>query len=72
MRSHGGPIGIEEFSRWWKESRMTAYRRQEEFRAMFPELGAHATPEALMGPLLDRLAAGEPAEDVPLDWGLVT
>jgi hypothetical protein len=77
VRKHGGSIGIEDFSRWWKESNRTAYRRQSEFRELFPELGPDATPESLMRPLLDRLAL-DPDPDwqaldaTPLDLGLVS
>jgi hypothetical protein len=59
VRKHAGPIGIEEFSRWWKDSRPTAYRRLITFRELFPELGPQATPQDLMRPLLARIAAGE-------------
>src|SRR4051794_11070263 len=34
----GRPIGIEEYSEWWKEPRSTAYRHQRRFREVFPEL----------------------------------
>jgi hypothetical protein len=76
VRKHGGPIGIEQFARWWKDSRMTAYRRQDDFRDMFPELGPDATPEVLMGPLLARLAEeSEPdrqaLDSIPLDLGVL-
>lgn len=58
VRKHAGPVGIEEFARWWRESRMTAYRRLAEFRELFPELGQEATPNDLMRPLLDAIASG--------------
>jgi hypothetical protein len=66
VRKHGGSIGIEEFARWWKDSRMTAHRRLRVFRDAFPELGPHATPEAFMAPLLAYLMV----EDDP-DWKVV-
>ena len=76
VRKHVGPINISEFARWWKDSERTAYRRLEDYRALFPELGPHATPQDLMRPLLDRLALdAEPArdslDDVPLDLALL-
>lgn len=57
VEAHGESIGIEDFARWSRLSRATAYRRLAHFRAAFPMLGPDATPEALMGPLLERLAA---------------
>jgi hypothetical protein len=65
VRAHAGPIGIEEFAHWWKDSPRTAYRRLKDFRAVFPELGAHGTPQDLMRPLLARLAAGELPDEIP-------
>jgi hypothetical protein len=59
VRKHAGPVTMDEFARWWKDSPRTAYRRLAEFRDLFPELGEHGTPQDLMRPLLDRLAAGE-------------
>lgn len=72
IRKHGRDVGIDEFATWWRDSYRTGYRRLAEFREMFPELGEHATPSALMRPLLDRLAYDEPPHgvdltDVPLD-----
>lgn len=36
--SLGRPITLAEYGEWWKESRATVYRRQQEFRAIFPTL----------------------------------
>jgi hypothetical protein len=76
VRKHAGSITIEEFGRWWKDSTRTAYRRLDAFRELFPELGPIATPEALMRPLLDRLAleadpAYELLDAIPLELALV-
>lgn len=68
VRKHRGPISAEEMTAYWKESRATTYRRQQEFRELFPELGEHATPQDLMRPLLDRLQAED--ELVPEGMGL--
>ena len=43
----GHPIGIEEFATNWAESRMTAYRRLDEFRKTFPEFGPDGKPDEL-------------------------
>jgi hypothetical protein len=60
----GEPIGIERYSRLTRKiSRRTGYSRLALFRRTFPELGPEGTPEGLMGPLLDRLAAELPRED---------
>jgi hypothetical protein len=32
------PITLAEYGEWWKESRATIYRRQAEFRELFPGL----------------------------------
>lgn len=58
VRSHGGPVGVEEFAHWWKDSPSTAYRRLRDFRKTFPELGEQGTPNDLLGPLLAALRAG--------------
>lgn len=58
VRNHGEPVGFEAYVAWTRlYSRATAYRRLDLFRKTFPELGTHGTPEGLMGPLLERLAA---------------
>jgi hypothetical protein len=45
----GRQIGIEEFIRSWSAGKQkTAYNRQREFRAAFPELGPDATPHDLI------------------------
>jgi hypothetical protein len=60
----GGPIGIERYSRLTRKiSRRTAYSRLALFRKTFPELGPEGTPEGLMGPLLERLAAELPDDE---------
>ena len=57
----GHRIGIEEFGATWGMSLRTAYRHLDEFRRVFPELGAEGKPEALY---VWRAPAGEP------EWGL--
>ena len=53
----GGSVGIERYCRLTRKySRRTAYSRLALFRKTFPQAGPDGTPEALMGPLLDRLA----------------
>jgi hypothetical protein len=34
----GRPITLAEYGEWWKDSRATIYRRQAEFRDLFPTL----------------------------------
>lgn len=59
----GGPLGIEQYTR---ATRRYSYRRCYQllslFRETFPQLGADGTPEGLMGPVLERLAAEAEAE----------
>lgn len=62
LRARGEDLGTEDFAAWWKDSRATTYRRLDDFRRAFPELGPHGTPSGLMGPLLRRL---EQSGDVP-------
>jgi hypothetical protein len=57
VRAKRESIGIEEFVRASGYNRRKAYRRLALFRAAFTMLGPTATPEALMGPLLDQLAS---------------
>lgn len=72
VRSQRRDVSSEEFAAWWKDSRATTYRRLAEFREAFPQLGPHATPSALMGPLLVRLAeGGRLAGEIPYDFGAV-
>ncbi len=53
-----GAVSMNEYSAWTRRySSRTAYSRLAEFRAAFPELGPEGRPDALMGPLLDRLAS---------------
>ena len=63
VRANGGPVSADDFAGYWRESRMTSFRRLAEFRNAFPELGPQAFPHALMAPLLERLAAGD--EHIP-------
>jgi len=57
----GHRLTAEEYAITWAESRTTAYRRLEEFRRVFPELGPHGKPDALY---VWRERATEP------EWGL--
>jgi hypothetical protein len=41
-----GPITLEEYGEWWKESRATIYREQALFRQAFP---GETTPDRLLG-----------------------
>jgi hypothetical protein len=60
---HDGPVGIEAYAAWSRRlSTRTAYRRLALFRKTFPQLGPDGTPEGIMGPLLERLAAEDEAE----------
>lgn len=73
VRSYNRDVTSEEFAAWWKDSRATTYRRLAEFREAFPQLGPHATPSALMRPLLDRLSEGKRLTgDIPYDLELVS
>lgn len=55
---HDGPVGVEAYARWTRHySYRTAYNRLATFRKAFPELGPQGSPEDLLGPLLERLAA---------------
>lgn len=62
VRENGGPIGIEKYTRLGRYSYRRAYELLALFRKTFPQLGADGTPEGLMGPLLERLAAEAEAE----------
>jgi hypothetical protein len=55
----GGPVeSVEAYAHWTRTySTRTAYNRLSLFRRTFPQLGRDGTPEGLLGPLLDRLAA---------------
>lgn len=58
IKAHDGPVSWQGYSRWSRRySGRTAYRRLALFRRTFPELGPEGSPEQLLGPLLDRLAA---------------
>jgi hypothetical protein len=62
VTANGGPVGFEAYAKWTRRySYRTAYRRLVLFRQTFPQLGPSGTPEGLLGPLLERLAA----EDEP-------
>jgi hypothetical protein len=58
VEAHDQPVGFEAYAQWTRRySRRTAYNRLALFRRTFPQLGHDGTPEGLMGPLLERLAA---------------
>jgi hypothetical protein len=58
VKAHDGPVSWQAYSRWTRRySERTAYNRLALFRRTFPELGDHGSPEDLLGPLLERLAA---------------
>jgi hypothetical protein len=65
VRAHGGPLTAEEFAAWWKDSRATTYRRLQDFRRAFPELGPKGLPSDLMAPLLKQLAGASTEADAP-------
>jgi hypothetical protein len=44
----GERISIQQFARWGHDSRATVWNRLWEFREVFPELGASATPSDLI------------------------
>lgn len=63
VEAQGQAVTIEEFIAWTgRLSRRTTFRRVALFRQSFPELGEHGLPDALMGPLLERLAKAAVAE----------
>lgn len=63
VEAHDGPVGFEAYANWTRRfSYRTAYGRLALFRKTFPQLGPEGTPEGLLGPLLDRLAAEAEAE----------
>jgi hypothetical protein len=56
--AHDGPVSWQAYSKWTRRySGRTGYRRLALFRRTFPELGPEGSPEGLLGPLLERLAA---------------
>jgi len=58
VRVHDGPVSWTQYSDWTRcYSKRTAYNRLALFRRTFPELGEQGSPEGLLGPLLERLAA---------------
>lgn len=58
VNANGGPVSWQGYSRWTRRySPRTAYNRLALFRRTFPQLGPEGSPEGLLGPLLDRLAA---------------
>lgn len=58
VTAHDGAIGFEAYAKWTRAySHRTAYNRLSLFRRAFPELGSDGSPEQLLGPLLERLAA---------------
>lgn len=59
--SLGRPITLADYGEWWKESHATRYRRQQEFRSIFPTLD---TPQ----PIADAaIASGEDWQRQGLD-----
>lgn len=52
VQAVGHPITLAEFAEWWSEPMSTAYRRQAQFREVFPEL---ETPQ----PIADLVIAGK-------------
>lgn len=58
IKAHDGPVSWQGYAKWSRRySYRTAYRRLALFRQTFPELGPEGSPEQLLGPLLERLAA---------------
>jgi hypothetical protein len=58
VTANGGPVSWNHYSQWTRRySGRTGYRRLALFRRTFPQLGDEGSPEQLLGPLLDRLAA---------------
>jgi len=56
--AHDGPVSWNQYTHWTRRySGRTGYRRLALFRKTFPQLGPDGSPEGLLGPLLDRLAA---------------
>ena len=53
-REEGRELTIEEYLRWSREPRRTVYRRQAEFREVFPEF---RTPHPLALVVADQVAA---------------
>jgi hypothetical protein len=52
------PVSWRHYSKWTRRySDRTAYARLALFRKTFPQLGPSGSPEDLLGPLLERLAA---------------
>lgn len=63
-------LGIEEFAEWCAESRSTAYRRQAEFRRLFPE---YDTPNEVARALAReaRRRRTRPAPDLTVELAAV-
>ncbi len=60
--SEGGPITLEQYAKYWKESRATSFREQARFRECFPD---EATPQAM----IDRMAAAGARPKTEMDFG---
>jgi hypothetical protein len=71
VRAHERVVTTEEYAAWSPQSRATTYNRLRDFRMMFPQLGDDGLPSDLMGPLVARLGAGQPAPE-DFDLGAVT
>lgn len=56
VEHHERSVKTAEFADWTRRySERRVYQLLALFRAKFPQLGEHGTPEGLMGPLLARL-----------------
>jgi hypothetical protein len=60
--AEGGPITLEQYATYWKDSRATAYRHQARFRECFPD---ELTPQAM----IDRLAAAGARPKTEIEFG---
>lgn len=60
----GGPITVDDYAAYWKESRSTAFRHRGEFRDVFPNLD---TPE----PIIELWERERAAAHQKLDLSLV-
>jgi hypothetical protein len=65
VKANGGPLpNVDHYAMWTRTfSYRTAYRRLALFRKTFPQLGPAGTPEGILGPLLEQLAAEVTTEE---------
>ncbi len=63
-KAEGGPITLEQYAAYWKDSRPTAFRHQARFRECFPD---ELTPQAI----IDRLAAAGARPQTEIELGYV-